>query len=100
MCTLVACEQGANEDKFLGTWVSSSGGTTIMYTFKKDTDGTYSASCSTSQSYGTPKVYLFEKYTASGKVVTFYQNGKQTKNYYSFEGGYLYLDNLEFEKWK
>ena len=90
---LVSCSSSQYEEKFLGTWVSSSGGQTIMYTFEYK-DGVYSARCIT----GDYDTYLFDKYSASSKVITFYQDGTSTKHYYSFEDGYLYIDELEFEK--
>ena len=102
ICTIgfcfVACTQSTKEDQFLGTWITSSGNDMIMYTFSKDADGNYSAvggGWNNGTRFGP---YLFDRYSASDSVLTFYQDGKSTKHYYSFKGEYLYIDNLEFEK--
>lgn len=80
------------EEQFIGKWATSSGDKAIIYSFYKE-DGVYKAGCVTS-GYN---VYQFDKYTATGKTITLYQDGKATKYYYSFEDGYLYMDGLEFE---
>lgn len=89
----------AYEEKLLGTWVSQSGKNTIMYVFEKDSNGQYTASVITS-SGGTPDIYSFDKFSASKRVITLNQNGKQTKWNYFFEDEYLYIEDLEFEKFK
>ena len=43
---------------------------------------------------------MFDEFSASRTVITFRQDGKQTKNNYYFEDGYLYIDGLEFEKFE
>ena len=73
-------------------WATSSGGNAIIYSFYKE-NGEYKAGCITSNY----SVYEFNKYTATSKTITLYQDGKTTKYYYSFEDGYLYMDGLEFE---
>ena len=80
------------EEQFIGKWATSSGSKAIIYSFYEE-DGVYKAGCVTS-GYN---VYQFDKYTATGKTITLYQDGKTTKYYYSFEDGYLYMDGLEFE---
>ena len=86
---------GAYEEKLLGTWVCHSGTNTIMYVFEKEADGTYTAGCITSSG-----IYAFDEFSASKRVITFRQNGKQTKHNYFFEDDYLYIDDLEFERVK
>lgn len=80
------------EEQFIGKWATGSGSTAIIYSFYIE-DGEYKAGCVTSDY----DVYEFDKYTATGKTITLYQNGKTLKYYYSFEDGYLYMDGLEFE---
>ena len=94
---LAACSANTNttkryEEQFIGKWATSSGDKAIIYSFYIE-DGEYKAGCVTS-GYN---VYMFDKYTATGKTITLYQDGKTTKYYYSFEDGYLYMDGLEFE---
>jgi len=87
------------EDELLGRWVTSSNGKTIMYSFDKESDGTYKAACATQSSWSSsPSIYMFDEFSASETVITFKQDGKQTKHYYHFADGYLYIDGLEFEK--
>ena len=95
--SLLSCSSESYEDKLLGKWVCASGGQIIMYEFEKDTEGNYTATCATSVSGSSPDIYMFDEYSASGKVITFKQDGKQTKSNYSIEDGYLYIDGLEFE---
>lgn len=92
-CTLFACgSDSQHEEKFIGKWATHSGGNTVIYSFYEE-NGVYKATCMTS-GY---KMYEFDKYTATNKTITLYQNGTSTKYYYSFEDGYLYMDGLEFE---
>lgn len=95
LLSAAACSSNKYEDRLIGTWVTSSGGMSILYSFEKDGDK-YTASCMTRS--GDSDFYMFDKYTASGSTITFYQDGKSTKEYYKFKDGYLYIDNLEFEK--
>ena len=91
---LTACSSNSKqyEEQFIGKWATSSGGKSIIYSFYEK-DGEYKAGCVTNDY----TVYQFDKYTATGKTITFYQDGRTTKFYYSFEDGYLYMDGLEFE---
>ena len=76
-------EISSNEEKLLGTWICQSGKNTVMYVFEKESNGQYSASLSTS-SGSTPEIYFFDEFSASKRVITFRQNGKQTKHKYFF----------------
>ncbi len=87
------------EDQFLGFWICSSGGKIISYQFKQNDDGTYYALGSTKYGSEPQSTYWFDEFSASRTVLTLKQKGgKQMKYYYSFEGEYLYLDGLEFER--
>lgn len=99
MVSVVACSESTSnyEDKFIGNWGCISGNKSIMYFFEKDDNGNYTAMCATTVG-GDHNMYAFDKYTASSKVITLYQDGTATKYNYSFEDEYLYLDGLEFEK--
>ena len=103
LVTICSCESASNgnyEEKLLGTWVTSSGGETIMYFFEKEDDGTYTAGCITQHKDYSRETYMFDEFSASRTVITFRQDGKQTKNNYYCEDGYLYIDGLEFEKFE
>ena len=100
LTVMSSCETSNHEDKLLGTWVCSSGGKTIMYTFEKEENGDYTAVCATTYGSSSPSIYMFDEFSASRTVITFRQDGKQTKNNYYFEDGYLYIDGLEFEKFE
>ena len=98
---ITACQSTKYEDKLLGTWVYSSGGTTIMFTFEKE-DGVYKAGRATRTSYSnSPSIMLYESFSASDSYITLkpVQNGNQIKYSYSLKNGYLYLDGREYEKW-
>lgn len=100
MLSLFSCSPQAKnyEDELIGKWGCHSGGKSIIYFFEEDEDGSYTASCATSYGGSAPQIYMFDEFSASKKVITFKQDGKQTKHYYYFEDGYLYIDDLEFEK--
>jgi hypothetical protein len=103
VCVSALCSCGARsvkgEDKLLGQWFASIEGDTVIYTFEKEGDNVYNASCTTEYAGGGSVTYSFSSFSVSEdeKTLTLNQNDTETVMVYSVSDGSLYIDGVKFD---
>lgn len=98
LLSFVACSSASYEDKLLGKWyVKIGNNSSVLYSFEKEGE-TYKGGRMCVNNGSLSDFATYDSFSATSSSITFYKGNETITEAYHFKDGYLYIDDIKFEK--